>query len=138
VYQNTNEYYIPTLGSTHPPQYDYGRFEAYQYCEGFRFQDLLQTQGVFSRDNQLVYRGHNSYRSYERVDSDGGDGDDVNIRNEDEGDGSNERGYVMRELVVMREVYVMRIKMAFHQTTVQHLFHIIMIKVLKGRVLTHQ
>ena len=89
MYQNANEYYIHTLGSTHPPQYDYGRVEAYQYCEGFRFQDLLQTQWGFSRDNQLVYRGHNSYRSYERVD---GDGDDVNIRNEDEGDSSNERG----------------------------------------------
>jgi hypothetical protein len=50
---------------------------------------LLQTQGGFSRDNQLVYAGHNSYRSYERVDGDDGD---VNIRDEDEGDGSNERG----------------------------------------------
>ena len=59
VYQNANEYYIPTLGSTHPPQHDYGRVEAYQYCEGFCFQDLLQTQGGFSRDNQLVYGGHN-------------------------------------------------------------------------------
>jgi hypothetical protein len=88
VYQNANKYYIPTLGSTHPPQHDYGRVKAYQYCEGFRFQDLLQTQGGFSRDNQLVYGGHNSYRSYERVD---GDDDDVNIRDEDEGDGSNER-----------------------------------------------
>jgi len=46
-------------GSTHPPQHDYGRVEAYQYCEGFRLQDLLQTQGGFSRDNQLVYGGHN-------------------------------------------------------------------------------
>jgi hypothetical protein len=89
VYQNANEYYIPTLGSTHPPQHDYERVEAYQYCEGFRFQDLLQTQGGFPRDNQLVYGGHNSYRSYGRVD---GDDDDVNIRDEDEGDGSNERG----------------------------------------------
>jgi hypothetical protein len=53
---------------------------------------LLQTQGGFSRDNQLVYGGHNSYRSYERVDGDDGDDDDVNIRDEDEGDGSNERG----------------------------------------------
>jgi len=92
MYQNANEYYIPTLGSTHPPQHDYGRVEAYQYCEGFHFQDLLQTQGGFSRDNQLVYGGHNSYRSYERVDGDDGDDDDVNIRDEDEGDGSNERG----------------------------------------------
>jgi len=94
VYQNANEHYIPTLGSTHP-QHDYGRVEAYQYCEGFHFQDLLQTQGGFSRDNQLFYGGHNSYRSYERVDGDGddGDGDDgANIRDEDEGDGSNERG----------------------------------------------
>jgi len=89
VYQNVNEYYIPTLGSTHPPQHDYGRVDAYQYCEGFRFQDLLQTQGGFSRDNQLVYGGHNLYGSYGRVD---GNDDDVNIRNEDEGDGSNERG----------------------------------------------
>jgi len=63
VYQNANEYYIPTLGSTHPPQHDYGRVDAYQYCEGFRFQDLLQTQGGFSQDNQLVYGGHNLYRS---------------------------------------------------------------------------
>jgi hypothetical protein len=92
VYQNTNEYYIPTLGSTHPPQHDYGRVEAYQYCEGFRFQDLLQTQGGFPRDNQLIYGGHNSYRSYGRVDGDDGDDNDVNIRDEDEGDGSNERG----------------------------------------------
>jgi len=56
---------------------------------------LLQTQGGFSQDNQLVYGGHNSYRSYERVDGDGDDGDtgdDANIRDEDEGDGSNERG----------------------------------------------
>jgi len=89
VYQNANEHYIPTLGSTHP-QHDYGRVEAYQYYEGFHFQDLLQTQGGFSRDNQLVYGGHNSYRSYERVDGDGDDG--ANIRDEDEGDGSNERG----------------------------------------------
>ena len=89
VYQNANEYYIPTLGSTHPPQHDYGRVDAYQYCEGFRFQDLLQTQGGFSRDNQLVYGGHNLYGTYGRVD---GNDDDVNIRNEDEGDGSNERG----------------------------------------------
>lgn len=44
VYQNSKEYYIPTLGSTHPPQHDYGRVDAYQLCEGFRFQDLLQTQ----------------------------------------------------------------------------------------------
>jgi len=79
------------LGSTHPPQHDYGRVEAYQYCEGFRFQDLLQTQWGFSRDNQLVYGGHNSYRSYARVDGDGDDGDDgdtdddANIRDEDEG-----------------------------------------------------
>ncbi|KAL3604645.1 hypothetical protein D5086_005504 [Populus alba] len=92
VYQNTNEYYIPTLGSTHPPRHDYGRVEAYQYCEGFRFQDLFQTQGGFPRDNQLVYGGHNSYRSYGRVDGDDGDDGDVNIRDEDEGDGSNERG----------------------------------------------
>jgi hypothetical protein len=89
VYQNANEYYIPTLGSTHPPQHDYGRVDAYQYCEGFRFQDLLQTQGGFSRDNQLVYGGDNLYGSYRRVE---GNDDDVNIRNEDEGDGSNERG----------------------------------------------
>ncbi|XP_061959707.1 uncharacterized protein LOC133703424 [Populus nigra] len=89
VYQNANEYYIPTLGSTHPPQHDYGRVDSYQYCEGFRFQDLLQTQGGFSRDNQLVYGGHNLYGSYGRVE---GNDDDVNIRNEDEGDGSNERG----------------------------------------------
>ena len=56
---------------------------------------MLQTQGGFSQDNQLVYGGHNSYRSYERVDGDGDDGDtddDANIRDEDEGDGSNERG----------------------------------------------
>jgi len=91
MYQNANEYYIPTLGSTHPPQHDYGRVEAYQYCEGFCFQDLLQTQGGFSRDNQLVYGGHNLYRSYGRVDGDDDD-DDVNIRDEDDGDGSNERG----------------------------------------------
>ena len=58
MYQNANEYYIPTLRSTHPPQHDYGRVEAYQYCEGFHFQDLLQTQGGFPRDNQLVYGGH--------------------------------------------------------------------------------
>jgi hypothetical protein len=89
VYQNVNEYYIPTLGSTHPPPHDYGRVDAYQYCEGFRFQDLLQTQGGFSRDNQLVYGGHNLHGTYGRVD---GNDDDVNIRNEDEGDGSNERG----------------------------------------------
>jgi len=89
VYQNANEYYIPILGSTHPPQHDYGRLDAYQYCEGFRFQDLLQTQGGFSRDNQLVCGGHNLYESHGRVD---GDDDDVNIRDEDEGDGSNERG----------------------------------------------
>ena len=89
VYQNANEYYIPTLESTHPPQHDYGRVDAYQYCEGFRFQDLLQTQGGFSRDNQLVCGGHNLYGSYRRVE---GNDDDVNIRNEDEGDGSNERG----------------------------------------------
>jgi hypothetical protein len=89
VYQNANEYYIPTLGSTHPPQHDYGRVNAYQYCDGFRFQDLLQTQGGFSRDNQLVYGGHNLYGTYGRVDD---NDDDVNIRNEDEGDGSNERG----------------------------------------------
>jgi len=53
---------------------------------------LLQTQGGFSRDNQLVYGGHNLYRSYGRVDGDDGDDDDVNIRDEDEGDDSNERG----------------------------------------------
>jgi len=93
VYQNSKEYYIPSLGSTHPPQHDYRRVDAYQYCEGFRFQDLLQTQGGFSRDNQLVYRGHNAYRSYERVEGDDGDNDDdANIRDEDEGDSSNERG----------------------------------------------
>jgi hypothetical protein len=50
---------------------------------------LLQTQGGFSQDNQLVYEGHNLYRSYGRVDGDDGD---VNIRDEDEGDDSNERG----------------------------------------------
>ena len=50
---------------------------------------MLQTQGGFSRDNQLVYGGHNLYGSHGRVD---GDDDDVNIRDEDEGDGSNERG----------------------------------------------
>jgi len=66
VYQNANEYYIPSLGSTHPPQHDYGRVDAYQYCEGY-----------------------NLYGSHGRVD---GDDDDVNIRDEDEGDGSNERG----------------------------------------------
>jgi hypothetical protein len=93
VYQNLKEYYIPTLESTYPPQYDYGRVDAYQLCEGFRFQDLLQTQGGFSRDNQLVYGGHNAYRSYERVEGDDGDtDDDANIRYEDKGDGSNERG----------------------------------------------
>jgi len=92
VYQNANEYYIPSLGSTHPPQHDYGRVDAYQYCEGFYFQDLLQTQGGFSRDNQLVYGGHNLYGSHGRVDGDGDDDDDVNIRDEDKGDGSNERG----------------------------------------------
>ena len=48
VYQNSNEYYIPTLGSTHPPQHEYVRVEAYQYCEGFHFQDLFQTQEGFS------------------------------------------------------------------------------------------
>ena len=56
---------------------------------------MLQTQGGFSQDNQLVYGGHNSYKSYERVDGDGDDGDtddDANIRDEDEGDGSNEKG----------------------------------------------
>jgi len=53
---------------------------------------LLQTQGGFSRDNQLAYRGHNSYRSYERVDGDDGDtDDDANIRDKNDGDGSNER-----------------------------------------------
>ena len=50
---------------------------------------MLQTQGGFSRDNQLVCGGHNLYGSHGRVD---GDDDDVNIRDEDEGDGSNERG----------------------------------------------
>jgi len=63
VYHNSKKYYIPTLGSTHPPQHDYGRVDTYQYCEGFRFQDLFLTQGGFSRDNQLAYEGHNSYRS---------------------------------------------------------------------------
>ena len=57
----------------------------------FVFQDLLQTQGGFSWNNQLVYGGHNLYGSHGRVDGDGDD-DDVNIRDEDEGDGSNERG----------------------------------------------
>jgi len=86
VYQNSKEYYIP-------PQHDYGRVDAYQLCEGFCFQDSLQTQGGFSRDNQLVYGGHNAYRSYERVEGDDGNtDDDANIRDEDEGDSSNERG----------------------------------------------
>ena len=70
VYQNANEYYIPTLGSTHPPQHDYERVDAYQYCERFCFQDLLQTQWGFSWDNQLVYGGHNLYGSHGRVDGD--------------------------------------------------------------------
>jgi len=51
VYHNLKKYYIPILGITHPPQYDYERVDAYQYFEGFRFQDLFQTQGGFSRDN---------------------------------------------------------------------------------------
>jgi len=98
VYHNSKKYYISTLGSTHPPQHDYGRVDAYQYCEGFRFQDLFLTQGGFSRDNQLAYEGHNSYRSYERVDDDDDDtydGDidnDANIKDEDEGNSNNERG----------------------------------------------
>jgi len=51
VYHNLKKYYIPILRITHPPQYDYERVDAYQYFEGFRFQDLFQTQGGFSRDN---------------------------------------------------------------------------------------
>jgi hypothetical protein len=139
VYQNLKEYYIPTLRSTHPPQHVYGRIDAYQLCEGFRFQYLLQTQGGFSRDNQLVYGGHNAYRSYERVEGDDGDtDDDANIRDEDEGDVVMIEVHVMRELVVMREVYMIRINMASHQTMVQPILHTIMIEVLKGRVLTHK
>jgi hypothetical protein len=100
---------------------------------------LLQTQGGFSRDNQLVYGGHNAYRSYERVEGDDGDtDDDANIRDEDEGDVVMIEVHVMRELVVMREVYMMRINMASHQTMVQPILHTIMIEVLKGRVLTHK
>ena len=81
----------------------------------------------FSRDNQLVYRGHNAYRSYERVEGDDGDTDDnANIRDEDGGDGSNERGVCDED------------QDGVPSTTVQPLLHTIMIEVLKGRVLTHQ
>jgi len=93
----------------------------------------------FSRDNQLVYRGHNAYRSYERVEGDDGDTDDnANIRDEDEGDGSNERGVCDERAGSNERGVCDEDQDGVPSTTVQPLLHTIMIEVLKGRVLTHQ
>jgi len=99
--------YNPTL-SRHHTQQDYGRRDDYQSYEGFRFQDLLQTQEGFPRDHPNTFGGYNidggyyDWRGkdvrrgerveedrgehYERVDSYNGDND------EDEGDDVNARG----------------------------------------------
>jgi hypothetical protein len=92
------------LGSTHPPQHDYGRVDAYQYCEGFRFQDLLQTQGVSLEITNLFIEDimHIGVMRELRVMM-------VILMI------MQTLEMKMRETVVMREVYVMRIKMASHQ-----------------------
>jgi hypothetical protein len=88
-----------------PTQQDYGRRDDYQLYEGFRFQDLLQTQEGFPQYHPYTFRGYNvdggyydwrgkDVRGDERVEEDGGEQyDRVDSDNdEDEGDDVNARG----------------------------------------------
>ena len=110
IHHELHDCYNPTWNAHHTQQ-DYRRRDDYQSYEGFRFQDLLQTQEGFPQDHPYTFGGYNvdggyyDWRGkdvrrgerveedrgeqYERVDSDNDEdeGDDCNVRDSEDRDG---------------------------------------------------
>jgi len=106
IHHELHDCYNPTWNAHHTQQ-DYRRRDDYQSYEGFRFQDLLQTQEGFPPDHPYTFGGYNVDGGYydwrgkdvrrgERVEEDRGEQyervDSDNDEDEDEGDDVNARG----------------------------------------------